>query len=83
MDLCAEDDVGLIKNRFRALIENSLAELKIWGPAGAGDPAPAPGDPTRYTRKTHHLAPKKSILINHVSRTMGACARSGYRSVET
>jgi hypothetical protein len=27
----------------------TLADLKIWGPAGAGDPAPGPADPARYT----------------------------------
>lgn len=29
----------------------SLADLKIWGPAGAGDPAPAAADPVKYTCK--------------------------------
>lgn len=28
-----------------------MAELKIFGPAGAGDPAPAPADPIQYTCK--------------------------------
>lgn len=33
----------------------SLHDLKIWGPAGAGDPAPAPADPVRYTSMLYSL----------------------------
>jgi hypothetical protein len=36
-------------NGFPKLTFFSLADLKIYGPGGAGDPAPAPADPTRYT----------------------------------
>jgi hypothetical protein len=30
-------------------LTSRLADLKIYGPAGAGDPAPAPADPVKYT----------------------------------
>lgn len=55
MDLCAEDGVSgpwLLVTLVRSA-DASLADLKIFGPAGAGDPAPAPADPTRYTSRSH------------------------------
>jgi hypothetical protein len=39
------------RNKWICALKMTLAELKIWGPAGAGDPAPAPPDPTKYTRE--------------------------------
>jgi hypothetical protein len=35
--------------------DDSLADLKIWGPDGAGDPAPAAADPVKYTRTSRSL----------------------------
>ncbi|ORY33717.1 Mechanosensitive ion channel-domain-containing protein [Naematelia encephala] len=37
------------RNKWICALKMTLADLKIWGPGGAGDPAPAPPDPTRYT----------------------------------
>jgi hypothetical protein len=37
-------------SRWRGGADGSLADLKIWGPDGAGDPAPAAADPVKYTR---------------------------------
>lgn len=35
-----------------------MASLSIFGPAGAGDPAPAPADPVQY-QQVPYEAPKK------------------------
>ncbi|KAJ8292405.1 Mechanosensitive ion channel protein Msy1 [Rhodotorula toruloides] len=37
------------RNKWVCALKVALAELQIFGPAGAGDPAPAPPDPTPYT----------------------------------
>ena len=37
------------RNKWICALKMTLADLKIWGPAGAGDPAPAPADPVKYT----------------------------------
>ena len=48
MDLRVEDGVSRSFGMgHRADIR--LADLKIFGPGGNGDPAPAVADPTRYT----------------------------------
>lgn len=36
------------RNKFMCAVKLAMGELKVFGPAGAGDPAPAPADPTPY-----------------------------------
>jgi hypothetical protein len=50
VDLCFETYVSLDVTRSSDGANGSLADLKIWGPDGAGDPAPAAADPVKYTR---------------------------------
>ncbi|WVR05974.1 hypothetical protein IAU60_003002 [Kwoniella sp. DSM 27419] len=37
------------RNKWICALKLTLADLKIWGPAGAGNPTPDPADPTVYT----------------------------------
>ncbi|KAL7424777.1 hypothetical protein Q5752_000461 [Cryptotrichosporon argae] len=37
------------RNKWICALKTSLAELKIYGPAGAGNPTPDPAEPTKYT----------------------------------
>ena len=37
------------RNKWICALKMTLADLKIYGPGGAGDPAPPPADPTQYT----------------------------------
>lgn len=37
------------RNKWVCALKVALAELQIFGPAGAGDPAPGPPDPAPYT----------------------------------
>jgi hypothetical protein len=37
------------RNKWICQLKLELARLHIWGPAGAGNPSPAPAAPTRYT----------------------------------
>ncbi|WVF70531.1 hypothetical protein IAT40_005322 [Kwoniella sp. CBS 6097] len=37
------------RNKWICALKMSLADLKIWGPAGAGNPSPDAADPTQYT----------------------------------
>ncbi|GAA5928375.1 hypothetical protein JCM3775_000591 [Rhodotorula graminis] len=38
------------RNKWIVSLKTALAELEIYGPAGAGDPAPAAADPVLYTQ---------------------------------
>ncbi|KAG0660428.1 hypothetical protein C6P46_004610 [Rhodotorula mucilaginosa] len=38
------------RNKWICALRVALAELQIFGPAGAGDPAPAAADPVKYTQ---------------------------------
>ncbi|GAA5915882.1 hypothetical protein JCM5296_002522 [Sporobolomyces johnsonii] len=37
------------RNKWVCALKVAMGELQIFGPAGAGDPAPAPAEPTQYT----------------------------------
>ncbi|KAI5478657.1 hypothetical protein MNV49_004684 [Pseudohyphozyma bogoriensis] len=37
------------RNKWTCALKLAMASLSIFGPAGAGDPSPAPADPTEYT----------------------------------
>ncbi|KAK8866012.1 hypothetical protein IAR55_001163 [Kwoniella newhampshirensis] len=37
------------RNKWICALKMTLADLKIWGPAGAGNPSPDPAEPTQYT----------------------------------
>ncbi|WWD17790.1 hypothetical protein CI109_102232 [Kwoniella shandongensis] len=37
------------RNKWICALKMTLADLKIWGPGGAGNPAPDPAEPTQYT----------------------------------
>ncbi|WVN85447.1 uncharacterized protein L203_100593 [Cryptococcus depauperatus CBS 7841] len=37
------------RNKWICALKMALADLQIWGPAGAGNPSPNPADPTQYT----------------------------------
>lgn len=56
MDLRAQVDVSqplywhLVYRTMSRLISGSLADLKILGPDGAGNPSPPEADPVKYTR---------------------------------
>jgi len=67
VDLRIEDDVsGSLSHSEMTLHGDRLAELKIWGPAGAGDPAPSPPDPTRYTCSSHAETLRRCVLTSDV-----------------
>jgi len=36
------------RNKFMCAVKLAMSDLKLFGPGGAGDPAPAPADPTPY-----------------------------------
>ncbi|BGP19258.1 hypothetical protein JCM10213_008223 [Rhodosporidiobolus nylandii] len=38
------------RNKWMCALKVAMAELQIFGPGGAGDPSPAPADPTQYTK---------------------------------
>ena len=60
-----------------------LADLKIWGPAGAGDPAPAAADPVKYTCKlfplhsSGHEADLKVVPYENIVAAEAATANAG------
>ncbi|GFZ43630.1 hypothetical protein JCM24511_01350 [Saitozyma sp. JCM 24511] len=44
------------RNKWICALKMTLMDLKIWGPAGAGDPAPPPPDPVQYTLVPYEIA---------------------------
>ncbi|KAK4686237.1 mechanosensitive ion channel protein 4/5/6/7/8/9/10, partial [Tremellales sp. Uapishka_1] len=47
------------RNKWICALKMTMLELKIWGPAGAGDPAPPPPDAVRYT-----LVPYEDVMAS-------------------
>ncbi|BGP00641.1 hypothetical protein NBRC10513v2_006440 [Rhodotorula toruloides] len=60
------------RNKWVCALKVALAELQIFGPAGAGDPSPAPPDPTPYTQ-----VPWEEVKADREAAAAKAAAQAG------
>ncbi|ORX36049.1 Mechanosensitive ion channel-domain-containing protein [Kockovaella imperatae] len=63
------------RNKWVCALKTALAETKIYGPAGAGDPSPAPAEPTKYT-----LVPYEQVQAAEAAAASTATASTGAES---
>lgn len=65
------------RNKWICALKTAMASLEIYGPADAGNPAPAPADPIAYTQVPYVAADKKDDKTTSAEPSKADVMKSG------